>query len=328
MREHYGKCFKCLLKPDATGRARRYWCQRLSQVARTKAVNACNEGLIQFDIRSVTRQLRQHIASSPLASLAALPSRIATVGRYNASTLTQSVRWLVRSREHTNFTYDLEPLNREHLAWFIASVTDRPVDDVRGFMLELEHDGELRELVRDTTEMSARRGLADPVARWHKRLGWYAIIRAVQPRHVVETGTDKGLGSLVLASALIRNGSGRLTTIDINSSAGYLIRGRYADVVDVRVGDSLPILAAVNEVDVFLHDSLHTFDHETREYRAVAPRLADGGLVLSDNAHATPALPQWAEQTGRRFAYWQERPADHWYSGGGIGVAWSIGKWR
>jgi hypothetical protein len=45
--------------------------------------------------------------------------------------------------------------------------------------------------------------------------------------------------------------------------------------------------------------------------------------VLSDNAHATYALMTWAEATGRQFSYFAEQPADHWYPGGGIGLAHS-----
>ncbi len=43
--------------------------------------------------------------------------------------------------------------------------------------------------------------------------------------------------------------------------------------------------------------------------------------MLSDNSHASPSLPDWADRTGRRFVFFDERPAGHWYSGAGIGVA-------
>ena len=36
--------------------------------------------------------------------------------------LAASARWLVTSREHHNYTYDLTALNRDHLAWFVAAV--------------------------------------------------------------------------------------------------------------------------------------------------------------------------------------------------------------
>jgi hypothetical protein len=74
-------------------------------------------------------------------------------------------------------------------------------------------------------------------------------------------------------------------------------------------------------VDLFIHDSDHTAEHEGREFAAIEDRLAPGGLVLSDNAHATDELAKFAERTGRRFLFFDERPDGHWYTGAGIGAA-------
>ncbi|MFM8856998.1 MAG: class I SAM-dependent methyltransferase, partial [Actinomycetota bacterium] len=104
-------------------------------------------------------------------------------------------------------------------------------------MDELLQDQALRKHVETATRTSVRRGLADTEVRFGRRVGWYALVRAMKPGHVVETGTDKGLGSLVIAAALLRNGRGSLTTIDINPQAGYLLAHPYSDVVDRVVGD-------------------------------------------------------------------------------------------
>lgn len=272
----------------------------------------------------VNRQgLRQRIIASPIAPLAAMPIRMRHVARYNAHVLGQSARWLVRSREHTNFTYDLTPLNREHLAWWVATVADISVTEARGHMAEVEQDENLSAHVLAATAASDRRRLADMRVGLAKRIGWYALVRATRPEHVVETGTDKGLGSVVFAAALLANGTGRLTTIDTDPDSGYLIQPPYAEVIDRLVGDSVTELGRLAvPVDLFLHDSLHTFEHETAEYETAAARLSAGALVLSDNGHVTDALPRWAELTGRRFLFFHEQPGDHWYPGGGIGAAW------
>ena len=266
--------------------------------------------------------LRRRVARSPFARLAAFPLRLRLVGAYDVAVLRRSARWLVRSREHTNFTYRLTPRNLEHLAWWVAELAGRPVGEIRGYLAELDGDDELRRHLLRATATSERRGLADREVRYARRAGWYALVRALRPAVVVETGTDKGLGSCVLAAALLANGAGRLVTIDVNDDSGYLIAGRYATVTERVVGDSVAVLRGLAaEVDVFLHDSLHTFEHETAELAAVAPSLAPDALVLSDNAHATDALLRWTEATGRRFAYFREEPADHWYPGAGIGAA-------
>lgn len=266
--------------------------------------------------------LRHRIAHSRVAPLAALPIRLRAVARHDRAVLAASARWLVSSREHTNFTYHLTERNREHLAWFVAAVAGVPVARARGYLAEVAADSELHEHLRRATAASARRRLADPEPRLGRRAGWYALVRALRPAHVVETGTDKGLGSCVLAAALRRNGHGRLTTIDINPAAGYLIDGPYGAVTDLRVGDSVQVIRGGQApIDLLLHDSDHSPGHETRELAAAEALLSDAALVLSDNAELTDELARWAERRGRRFLFFDERPAGHWYAGGGIGAA-------
>jgi predicted O-methyltransferase YrrM len=229
----------------------------------------------------------------------------------------------MRSREHTNFTYDLTARNREHLIWWERAVTGSPAEEVRGYVEELYQDDDLRRHLLRATASSERRGLADLSVRYGRRAGWYAMARVLRPAVVIETGTDKGLGSCVFAAALLRNGTGRLTTIDVNPASGYLIAGGYARVVDRVIGDSRCILRTLDApVDLFLHDSLHTFDHETAELDAIRPRLTGQSILLSDNAHGSDALLRFAKATGRSFLFFQEVPESHWYPGDGIGAAW------
>ena len=156
-----------------------------------------------------------------------------------------------------------------------------------------------------------------------RRFGWYAIVRAAQPENVVETGTHLGLGSCVIAAALLRNGHGHLTTIDVDPGAGHLIIDPWASVIDRRTGSSVDVLAKMEDVNIFLHDSLHTYDYELSELEAVAPNLAPGAILLSDNAHDSRALSDWAELTGHRYLFFKEQPLKHWWPGDGIGVAWT-----
>lgn len=275
------------------------------------------------------RNIRRRVAASRMAPLAALPTRIGATARYDAAVLRESARWLVRSREHTNYTYDLQPLNLEHLAWFVSEVAGVPVAQVREYLDEIRNDDLLAEHVRRLTRDSGRRGLADQDIRYARRVGWYALVRATRPNFVVETGTDKGLGSVVLAAALIKNGQGQLVTIDMNPDAGYLIAGPYADVATLDIGDSIEWLNnCPQSIDFFIHDSCHTREHERAEFAAVESALAPGAVALSDNSHVTSVLPAWAESTGRRFLFFGERPRDHWYPGSGIGVAWRAGDGR
>jgi hypothetical protein len=266
--------------------------------------------------------LGRRIARSRLAPIAAFPTRVRTVGRYDARVLRASARWLWHSREHTNFTYNLTTLNRDQLAWWISEIAEVPVQEVRGYMSELDADEAFAEHVAAATRVSDRRRLADPVPRPGRRVGWYALVRCLRPQHVVETGTDKGLGSCVLAAALLRNGKGQLTTVDVNPDAGFLIKPPYSNVTDLRVDESITVLREVAvPVGLFLQDSWSTFEHERNELEAMAPHLEQRAVVLNGRT-GTRSLAEWAERTGRRYLYFHAQPDDHWYPGDGIGAAW------
>ena len=266
--------------------------------------------------------IRSQLATSRFARGAAFPLRTVMVARYDASVVARSARWLVRGRETTNITYDLEPLNRDQLCWFVSAVSGSAIEKVRGWVQELEDDDDLSAHVTRQLSTSPRWRISPTEPHWARRFGWYALVRAVEPDHVVETGTHLGLGSCAIAAALRRNGHGRLTTIDVDPEAGHLIGGHWGEVVDRRTGNSIELLGELSDIDLFLHDSLHTYEYEAQELAAVAPNLRPGAIVLSDNAHASSALSDWAERTGRHFLFFKEQPAEHWWPGDGIGAAW------
>lgn len=211
----------------------------------------------------------------------------------------------------------------EQLAWFVANVAQIEVPVARRFMQELITDVELTEQLRRAAAKGGQSRATDSVPRFGRRAGWYALVRALRPDHVLETGTDKGLGTMVLAAALLRNGTGRVTTMDLQPKAGSLISGRWADVVDLQVGDSLSLISKTQRpIGLFVHDSLHTVEHEHGEFEKVRPLLTEGGILMSDAAHHSSVLQDWAEEHGWRFSFFREDPVEHWYPGGGIGVAY------
>jgi predicted O-methyltransferase YrrM len=138
---------------------------------------------------------------------------------------------------------------------------------------------------------------------------------------IVETGTEKGLGSVVLAEALLQNGQGQLFTIDMEPSSGLMIGDRYAGFINQIFGDSLQALTTVDCVDLFIHDSDHSAEHEASEFEIIETKLSKQGVVLSDNSHATNELAKWSMRFGKKFFYFAEEPLNHWYPGAGIGIA-------
>ena len=87
---------------------------------------------------------------------------------------------------------------------------------------------------------------------------------------------------------------GRLLSIDLPTpntellpEVGYLVphelRGRW----ELRTGPSkrlLPeVLSELREIDIFQHDSRHSYSNQLREYRTAWPFIKDGGMLVSDD---------------------------------------------
>jgi hypothetical protein len=270
-------------------------------------------------IRDKMRSVRAS-AAGPVLNY---PRRVFHALPVASSPLLRMIGWSFTSREDTNFTYKLTDSNLRHLAHTIAVCTQCKPPEALNFIFEAMGDQELARHV-----ISARNGpdrsYTDARADFAKRLGWYAVARIIKPSVIVETGVDKGLGSVVLAAALARNGFGRYYGTDIDITAGSLLSGEYAKWGEVLYGDSLDTLRRFDKpIDLFINDSDHSAAYEAAEYRVIGPKLSRNALVLGDNAHATDELMSWSEEVGRHFLFWAEKPRNHWYPGAGIGFSFT-----
>jgi predicted O-methyltransferase YrrM len=220
--------------------------------------------------------------------------------------------------EVDNFTYELD--NPDALVDWVAAVTGATRAQARARLAEPAADEPLQARLRAATRAHPLWSKAAPP--FGKRLGWYAVARLIGPRLIVETGVHDGLASLLLLRALELNrddGSpGRLLSFDINPAAGWLVGEHPLWQLEIR--STRPGLAeALSEagpVDLFIHDSLHTYEHELYELDTAADHLAPGGALISDNAHATPALREVAAAHGLSRHEFREFPRGHFYSGG------------
>lgn len=241
--------------------------------------------------------------------------------------LSELIQWVQQSREISNFTYDLNELNLGQLAGWVSAISGCSIKKARQWMDELRYDTDLRHHLNQRTMMAEDAIVADLDMGYGRRIGWYALVRALKPSTVVETGVDKGLGSCVLASALLRNRAeghqGNYFGTDINPQAGWLFQGPYREAGEILYGDSIESLERMQSpIDLFINDSDHSAEYEEREYACIASKLSNSGVVLGDNSHVTNKLYEFAVSTGRRFLFFSEKPADHWYPGAGIGAAW------
>jgi hypothetical protein len=237
----------------------------------------------------------------------------------------RALEFLFFDPELTNFTYAIGNLGE--LAEFLATVWGIEAAATDAFIRELECDSEFRSELGAVLRTRPNRR---HTALYGRRAGWYCAVRVLKPKVVIESGVHDGLGSSVLLRALERNraegADGKLIGIDLDPASGWLIPHRLRDRFALVVEDSktaLPRIAAQETVDLFIHDSNHSYDHESGEYRTIGGALSSEGVLLSDNAHATDALERFSEERGRSFAFWRERPKGHFYPGAGIGISTS-----
>lgn len=246
--------------------------------------------------------------------------------RFLAGQTKMTLTWLARDRETSNYTYPLHPLNEKYLAAFLAEVTGSSCQEILGYIDELKNDHGLASHIASLTARHPRRAISNSAIQYCKRLGWYALVRALKPGLVIETGVDKGLGSCVLSSALLRNQSegfaGRYIGTDINPHAGFLYKAPYSDVGKILFGDSITTLKSLpGPIDLFINDSDHSHEYEAREYVTISGKLSERAVIVGDNSHVSKSLVEFAERSGRSFLFWKEQPSGHWYPGAGMGVA-------
>lgn len=197
---------------------------------------------------------------------------------------------------------------------FLSSLTGVPARNIRGFLDEPVQDQSFAVTLQAAESFlkTANVVRADLYAK--KVLLQYAAIRAFAPDLVVETGVASGVSSSYLLLALHKNGRGRLYSIELGDerylppgkSPGWIVPERLKSRWDLRIGDTrelLPkLLTEFGALDVFIHDSLHTYEHMVWEYRAAYPSIKPGGLLISDDAAWNPAFPEFcAEVRAARF---------------------------
>lgn len=252
-----------------------------------------------------------------------LSDKLAVLRRYSVPAWSSAgLRYLLFDREHENFTYDIA--NVDELPRFVATATGRPLDEVEGYLQEILHDDPLR---RELAARMRQRRDRNATPRFGRRLGWYCIARACRPGLIVETGTHDGLGTTLLLRAAERNAAEgtptMVMTLDIEPASGWLIPEHLKERLDIYIGDThetLPKAVDGQEVGMLIHDSEHTAERERFEFGVALEHAAPSLVLISDNAHATTALRDLAEQLGAAYHHFTERPLRHFYPGAAIGL--------
>jgi hypothetical protein len=125
----------------------------------------------------------------------------------------------------------------------------------------------------------------------------WCLIRHRKPTKVVETGVAHGVTSRVILEALERNRNGNLWSIDLpppekvwQQQVGIAVSDRFKSRWSYIKGPSrrrLPaLLARLGEIDLFIHDSLHSERNVRFELDRAWAALKPGGMMVEDDVDA------------------------------------------
>ena len=155
----------------------------------------------------------------------------------------------------------------------------------------------------------------------------YWIVRQIKPKTIVQTGVSNGLSSAFMMLALAKNGpQGRLSVIDLpavfdpadpkwtragvvhgfviphGKSSGWIVPDIYRERFNVEIGDAKVLLPALidrlDTVDMFYHDSDHTYNHMVFEFEQAKRKLAPNGVVVADDISWNASLWDFADKYG------------------------------
>jgi hypothetical protein len=134
----------------------------------------------------------------------------------------------------------------------------------------------------------------------------WCLARHLRPARVVETGVARGITTRFLLEALERNGHGQLWSIDLPPLLERSLRTQTAAAVPERCrnrweyleGSSsrvLPrLLADLGEIDLFVHDSIHTERNVRFELDRASAAMRSHGALVADDVHRNPAFRAYA----------------------------------
>jgi len=134
----------------------------------------------------------------------------------------------------------------------------------------------------------------------------YTLCKIMKPELIVETGVAYGVSSSYILKALNENNRGKLISIDSifrpwqsKEMIGSAIPKNLRDRWELKIGTSEDLLEKILKnlpsVDIFLHDSLHTYKNMYYEFQKAWPFIKKDGFLLSDDITTNNAFSDFCK---------------------------------
>jgi hypothetical protein len=111
----------------------------------------------------------------------------------------------------------------------------------------------------------------------------WCLVAHMRPATVVETGVAHGITSRVVLEGIQRNGSGHLWSVDL-PAVDPALHCEIGMAVPGTSRDRLPgVVSNLKQLDLFIHDSLHTRRNLCFELDTAWPAVRAGGVAVVDD---------------------------------------------
>lgn len=142
----------------------------------------------------------------------------------------------------------------------------------------------------------------------------YCLVRATKPEAMIETGVAHGYSSWIILNAMYKNKKGKLYSVDLPNNdtnraynfdkkspqTGWLVPEQLRNQWELHLGRAEEILPQLKQqlplIDIFFHDSDHSYAHMKYEFETIIPVIKKGGIILSDDVHKNTAFEEFTKQ--------------------------------
>ncbi len=156
--------------------------------------------------------------------------------------------------------------------------------------------GSLEEHVETLEQAKENTGFTIGYPGWN--LIYYILLAHLKPNdvnNIVETGTNQGCSTIMLAQALKDSlGDGRIYTVELllenyEIAKQNFVHAGVADLIDARLGDSKETLkqltAELKSIRTAFLDASHLVDDVFSEFEIIYPTLDEDSIVIFDNTY-------------------------------------------
>ncbi len=212
---------------------------------------------------------------------------------------------------------------------FITNLTGTKDTEVRGYLAEIETDTQFHQSMTGKWDGSGTKPFSLRVLGIDTTacLLLYTLCRIVKPDNVVETGVASGISSSYMLCALHKNKKGKLYSIDvpwytvtenwkrhfkdgelkpepIERQIGWMIpdylRSRWELILGKSSEKLSPLLKKIGTIDIFFHDSQHTYETMFWEFSNSWPNIETGGVLIAHNINVNSAFSDFGQSINNK----------------------------